>query len=97
MEGHLWDRKDKQPYAIALKSGAVFVLAGIWEHWRDTADGEDIRSFAVITCEPNEMMATIRDRMPALLRARGSARSDEAVSCGADDHAENRQKREVAQ
>ena len=27
--------KNKQPYAIALKSGAPFALAGIWEYWRD--------------------------------------------------------------
>ena len=27
--------KNKQPYAIALKSGTPFALAGIWETWRD--------------------------------------------------------------
>lgn len=52
----------------ALKSGAPFALAGIWEYWRDPQTGEDIRSFAIITCEPNEMMATIHDRMPVLLQ-----------------------------
>ncbi len=59
--------RNKQPYAIALKSGAPFALAGIWEYWRDPQTGEDIRSFAIITCEPNEMMATLHDRMPVLL------------------------------
>jgi putative SOS response-associated peptidase YedK len=61
--------KNKQPYAIALKSGAPFALAGIWEYWRDPQTGEDIRSFAIITCEPNEMMAVIHDRMPVLLQS----------------------------
>lgn len=60
--------KNKQPYAIALKSGAPFALAGIWEYWRDPQTGEDIRSFPIITCEPNAMMATLHDRMPVLLQ-----------------------------
>lgn len=59
--------KNKQPYAIAMKSGEPFVLAGIWETWRDPATDEDIRTFCVVTCEPNEMMATIHDRMPVIL------------------------------
>lgn len=59
--------KNKQPYAIALKSGGTFALAGIWETWRDAATDEDIRTFAVVTCLPNELMATIHTRMPVLL------------------------------
>ncbi|KOF17755.1 hypothetical protein AC244_17190 [Ensifer adhaerens] len=59
--------KNKQPYAIAMKSGEPFVLAGIWETWRDPGTDEDIRTFCVVTCEPNEMMATIHDRMPVIL------------------------------
>lgn len=59
--------KNKQPYAIAMKSGQPFVLAGIWETWRDPVTDEDIRTFCVVTCEPNEMMATIHDRMPVIL------------------------------
>lgn len=59
--------KNKQPYAIAMKSGEPFALAGIWEKWRDPHTGEDIRTFCVVTCPPNEMMATIHDRMPVVL------------------------------
>lgn len=58
--------KNKQPYAIAMADDAPFALAAIWESWRN-ANGEDFRTFAVITCEPNEMMATIHDRMPVVL------------------------------
>ncbi|ANL89010.1 SOS response-associated peptidase [Rhizobium phaseoli] len=57
----------KQPYAIAMKDRSMFALAGIWEIWRHPA-GIDIRSFAVVTCPANEMMATIHDRMPVVLR-----------------------------
>jgi putative SOS response-associated peptidase YedK len=35
--------------------------------WRNPATPEDIRTFATLTCEPNEMMATIDDRIPVIL------------------------------
>lgn len=59
--------KNKQPYAIAMKDGSPFVLAGIWETWKDPDTGIEIRNFAIVTCPPNEMMATIHDRMPVIL------------------------------
>jgi putative SOS response-associated peptidase YedK len=58
--------KNKQPYAIALKSGKPFALAGVWETFRDQA-GIEIRSFAIVTCPANEMMADIHHRMPVIL------------------------------
>jgi putative SOS response-associated peptidase YedK len=60
--------KNKQPYAIAMKSGEPFALAALWEMWRDPATGDDIRTFTVLTCEPNALMATIHNRMPVILR-----------------------------
>jgi putative SOS response-associated peptidase YedK len=59
--------KKKQPYAIAMKSGEPFAMAGIWEEYADKVAGELIRTFAIATCEPNELMATIHDRMPVIL------------------------------
>jgi putative SOS response-associated peptidase YedK len=41
-------------------------LAGLWENWRSPA-GEWIRSFAVVTCPPNELCAELRNRMPVVL------------------------------
>ncbi|MBB4250836.1 SOS response-associated peptidase [Rhizobium sp. BK008] len=61
------NRRDKQPFAIGMKSDVPFALAGIWESWRHPV-GIDIRSFAVVTCASNEMMATISGRMPVILR-----------------------------
>ncbi len=49
-----------------MKSGEPFALAAIWDSWRD-AQGEEHRTFAVLTCPPNEMIATIHDRMPVIL------------------------------
>lgn len=58
--------KNKQPYAIAIADGSPFCLAGIWEARRNE-DGIEERNFCIVTCEPNEMMATIHDRMPVVL------------------------------
>jgi putative SOS response-associated peptidase YedK len=56
----------KQPYAIGLKGGGLMALAGLWENWRSPA-GERVRSFAIITTEPNELYARLHNRMPAVL------------------------------
>ncbi len=57
----------KQPFAIGLKTGAPFALAGLWESWRHPDTGDIIRTFAIITCPSNEMIATIHDRMPVII------------------------------
>ncbi|MGO8189991.1 SOS response-associated peptidase family protein, partial [Rhizobium leguminosarum] len=48
-----------------MADGSPFSLAGIWETRRD--NDIETRSFAIVTCEPNEMMAQIHDRMPVIL------------------------------
>ena len=57
----------KQPYAIAMKDGAPFGIAGIWENWKEPASGEWIRTFAIITTDAYELVADIYDRMPVIL------------------------------
>jgi putative SOS response-associated peptidase YedK len=59
--------KVKQPYAIAMKSGEPFALAAISENWQRPGTDEWLRTFAVITCPANEMMARIHDRMPVII------------------------------
>ena len=56
----------KQPYPIALADRGMMALAGLWENWRSPA-GEWIRSFAVVTCPPNELCAELHNRMPVVL------------------------------
>ena len=51
----------KQPYAIARADRSLMALAGLWENWRSPA-GEWIRSFAIITTEPNELCAELHNR-----------------------------------
>jgi len=57
----------KQPYAIAMKSGEPFALAGIWESWRHPESGEVVRTFCVITTAANAVVAPLHDRMPVIL------------------------------
>ena len=65
------DQSAKQPFAIAMKDGHPFGIAGIWENWKEPKSGEWIRTFAIITTAANELVAHIHDRMPLIL-----ARSD---------------------
>ena len=57
----------KQPYAIAMRDGSPFGLAGLWENWRNPTTGEWERTFAIITVRSNTLVAQIHDRMPAIL------------------------------
>jgi putative SOS response-associated peptidase YedK len=64
----------KQPYAIAMKDGLPFGLAGLWENWKNPNTCEWERTFAVITVPSNELVAQIHDRMPAILEPRSYER-----------------------
>jgi putative SOS response-associated peptidase YedK len=59
----------KQPFAIGMADGSAFGLAAIWENWKDPASGDYTRSFCILTCPANELIATIHDRMPVILPA----------------------------
>ena len=61
-----FDAKTKQPYAIALKSGEPYALAGLWESWRPK-DGDPLETFTILTTDPNELMQSIHNRMPVIL------------------------------
>jgi putative SOS response-associated peptidase YedK len=58
--------KIKLPHFIRLKSGEPFAFAGLWEHWQ-SPDGSEIKSTTIITTSPNELMASIHNRMPVIL------------------------------
>ena len=60
------DGKEKQPYLIRLKGGALFAFAGLWSTWR-SPEGDDITSYTIMTTEPNELCAQIHNRMPVIL------------------------------
>ena len=55
----------KIPYRISLKNNDLLAFAGVWEQWNQ---GEkSIKSFTILTCEPNQDMVNIHNRMPVIL------------------------------
>jgi putative SOS response-associated peptidase YedK len=63
------DAKTKQPYAFRLKDGGPFAFAGVWEHWKAPDGALEWDTYSIITTEPNELTATVHNRMPVLLRS----------------------------
>lgn len=59
--------KGKQPMYIHRKDGELFAFAGLWDEWH-SPEGETVRSCTIITTTPNDLMAPIHNRMPAILR-----------------------------
>ncbi|HZP82222.1 MAG TPA: SOS response-associated peptidase [Chthonomonadaceae bacterium] len=64
--------KGKQPMYIHRKDDGLFAFAGLWEEWH-SPEGETVRSCTIITTAPNDLMAPIHDRMPAILRPEDEA------------------------
>jgi len=56
----------KQPHHIRMRDGRPFAFAGLWERWTP-AEGDPVESCTIITTLPNEVVAPIHDRMPAIL------------------------------
>jgi putative SOS response-associated peptidase YedK len=59
-------RAAKVPYYLRLASSDPFAFAGLWEDWR-APDGSQLLSCTIITTRPNELVAPIHNRMPAIL------------------------------
>jgi len=55
----------KQPYCCHI-GHRLFSMAGIWEHWQDSA-GNEIQSCAVITTEAQGAMRDLHQRMPVYI------------------------------
>ena len=59
----------KQPYYIRLRSGRAFAFAGLWERWDRKDDTDPLHTFVVVTTQPNDVVRSLHDRMPVMLRA----------------------------
>ncbi len=59
-------RNRKQPYYITTSDGVPMMLAGLWSYWKSGPD-TTLETFTIITTSPNELMATLHDRMPVIL------------------------------
>jgi putative SOS response-associated peptidase YedK len=62
------DAKNKQPFAFDLVNGGMLAFAGLWDGWKDPANGHWLQTFTIITTEANELVAPVHNRMPFILR-----------------------------
>jgi putative SOS response-associated peptidase YedK len=63
---------NKTPYFIHPKKEKLFAFAGIWDTWKND-DGHEIKTYSIMTTEPNAEMREIHNREPVMLH-----REDEA-------------------
>src|SRR5258705_13672575 len=65
--------KQKRPnpssFNITLAEPGPFAFAGIWDAWK-RPDGTYLETFALVTTEPNELVAQIHDRLALILHPR---------------------------
>ena len=70
-----WQRHEgsRTPHRIGLSTRAPFAMAGIWQPVHSSAAREPNR-FCILTTEPNDLIRSIHDRMPVILKPHDYAR-----------------------
>ena len=58
----------KTPVYFQADQGQPFAFAGLWATWRDPKTGDVLTSCTIITTAPNELVASVHNRMPVILR-----------------------------
>jgi putative SOS response-associated peptidase YedK len=58
----------KTPMRIHIRGEEPFVFAGLWDAWKKP-DETEIESHTIVTCEPNNLMQPIHNRMPVILKS----------------------------
>ncbi len=78
----------KVPHRILLRNEQPFAFAGLWDEWLDRSTGELHSTFAIITTEPNPLMARIHNRMPVLLPGPAAEQAwlDDGLGMAAHQH-----------
>ena len=56
----------KTPYLFKLKNDDPFTFAGLYEHWQ-APDGGELHTCTILTCEPNQLVSKVHNRMPVML------------------------------
>lgn len=57
----------KRPYYIYRRDNRPFSLAGLWERWE--RGSKSLETFTILTTEPNELVATLHNRMPVIIHS----------------------------
>lgn len=61
------EKDGKQPYRIGFGEARPFAFAGLWESWRDPADGARVESCTILTTDATAALRDLHDRMPVIL------------------------------
>lgn len=61
------DGDRKAPHFIHLPDEPLFAFAGLYDIWRNP-EGQTVKTYTILTTEPNAVMAGIHNRMPVILR-----------------------------
>jgi putative SOS response-associated peptidase YedK len=60
----------KIPFYFSKKDRSVFTMAGLFDTRKDR-DGNETRSFTIVTTTPNDLVAQFHNRMPVILSSEG--------------------------
>lgn len=68
-------KSGKQPYFIGRSDSKPYVMAGLWESWKDPqpslfddeGEKQTVETCTIITTSANRFMAPLHDRMPVIL------------------------------
>lgn len=58
--------KPKIPYRFTMRDGGLFAFAGLWGEWQ--GESGILRTFTILTTNPNEIVKGLHDRMPVILK-----------------------------
>jgi putative SOS response-associated peptidase YedK len=72
------DESGKTPVWISRPDGELFAFAGVWAALPARDGSRDLHSCAIVTCQPNDLIRPIHDRMPVVLTPEVEARWLEA-------------------
>jgi putative SOS response-associated peptidase YedK len=61
-----WRKTDRKAFRFTLSQERPFAFGGLWDAWK-APDDTWIQSFAIITTEPNSVVAPVHNRMPVIL------------------------------
>jgi putative SOS response-associated peptidase YedK len=65
------DRQTKKRYFFSVKDRHEIFFAGIFNHWKNPENNQIIKTFAIITTEPNSLVEPVHNRMPVILDKEG--------------------------
>ncbi|QDV39398.1 Putative SOS response-associated peptidase YedK (plasmid) [Tautonia plasticadhaerens] len=77
--------RTKTPHYFRREDDEPFAFAGLWERW--SKGPAPVESVAIITTEPNDLVAPVHDRMPAILRPEDYAQRLDPEEQASDLHA----------